>query len=254
MCSIIWILGELLLWSIVLLLLWHELLLILSIVHTRVVLVHLLTRLEVHWHLLLLGSHSLTVQNLLTLGLAHPALVAVLFERRILIEASLACPVTGISLFVVDKISSASVVNSMVVVIELYDSITSCDSDEFAILLLGDSVYFMCFLGFNSLSLFFGHIFIFDSSLFFALVASSSAFAVEVFARWTLPSNDRVFSNILDESWLNRENWFGVVFLAGIVSTVWRIVCSWCFFFVKNIANAGFHVSDFIVTIKEITW
>ena len=153
MCSIIWILGELLLWSVVLLLLWHELLLILSIVHTSVVLVHLLlhlTRLEVHWHLLLLlWSHSLTVQNLLTLGLAHPALVAVLSEREVVVEASLANPVSCFSLLVVDILSLlGSVVKSMVVFTsELYDSISSSKSNEFTILLLNDFVHFMCFLG-----------------------------------------------------------------------------------------------------------
>ena len=169
-------------------LLWHELLLILSIVHTRVVLVHLLlhlTRLEVHWHLLLLGSHSLTVQNLLTLGLAHPALVAVLSEREVVIEASLASPVTGVSLLVVGSLSLlASVVKSMVIFTsELYDSITSGNSDEFTILLLNDFVHFTRFLGSHLLSLFFGHISIFGSSGFLALVTFSSAFAVEVLAR-----------------------------------------------------------------------
>ena len=97
---------------------WHELLLgLLRIEHTRLLLIHLtlhLTRLGVHIHLLLV----LTVQNLHAFVLGHPAIVAVLSEGEVVVEAALAVPVSNLSLLLSTIVLSlgASVVESMIVI------------------------------------------------------------------------------------------------------------------------------------------
>ena len=150
--------------------------------HTGVVLVHrllYLARLVIIWHLLLLG---LTVQNLHALILAHPALVAILSEGKVVVEATLAGPITDLSLLVESSLSlGLSVIESVVVFLELYDSITSSDSDKF-VTLLNNFVHFVSSFDFHLLSLFLGDISIFFSSFLIAPVAGISTFAVEVCA------------------------------------------------------------------------
>ena len=118
-------------------LLWHKLLLGLWIEHTLIILVllHLTRLVVVHLHLLLLRL-CLTVQNLHTLILGHIAIVAVLSLGVIVIEAALTGPVSELSLLLVSILLSltASVVECMVIVLEFYDSISSGDSDSFAVL------------------------------------------------------------------------------------------------------------------------
>ena len=114
--------------------------------HTLIILVLLhLTRLVIH--LLLLLSLCLTVQNLHALILGHPAIVAVLSEGEVVVEAALAGPVSDVSLLIVtmDLSLLVSVVESMVVFLELYDSISSSDSDSLTIF-LNDMTDFRSFL------------------------------------------------------------------------------------------------------------
>ena len=108
--SIILVLNKLLLRYEILSLLRHEILglRIFScqesqrIIHsTRVVLVHLLlhlTRLVIYLHLLLLLL--LSVQHLHAFILSHPALVAILTEGEVMVEAGLTGPVADVSLLV----------------------------------------------------------------------------------------------------------------------------------------------------------
>lgn len=163
-------------------LLWDELLLGLSIEHTSVILIHLLlhlTRLVVHWHLLLL---CLTVHNLLTLLVTHPARVAVLSTIEVVITASLARPATLFSLLVSSiSLLLLSVVKSMIVILELYDSITSGDSNKF-VTLLNNLVHFRWFFNFHSLSLGLGDVDVHIFSFFHASSALVSALWVEAFA------------------------------------------------------------------------
>jgi len=158
------------------------LLLGLWIEHTGVVLVHLLlhlARLVIIWHLLLLG---LTVQNLHALILGHPALVAILSEGEVVVEATLAGPVADVSLLVSSSLSlGLSVIESVVVFLELYDSVTSGDSDKL-VTFLNDFIHFVCSFDFHCLSLFLGDISVFFSSFLVAFVAGVSSFAVEVCA------------------------------------------------------------------------
>ena len=195
MLSIILILTKLLLWNKLLRLLWHKLLLGLWIEHTLVILVHLLllhlTRLVTH---LLLWLCCLTVQNLHALILGHPAIVAVLSEREIVIEATLTGPVSDFSLLVVAIVLSllVSVVESMVVVLELYDSISSGDSDGLAIF-LNDMTDFRSFLFKKFFSILFCDVSIFSyDSHFIAHVARFSLFAVEILASRAFPSDNWV--------------------------------------------------------------
>jgi len=258
--SIILILGELLLRSKILSLLRHELLLGLLLVHTIVILVHLLlhlTRLEIHWHLLLLLL-GLTVQNLHALGLVHPALVAILSEGEVVVEASLASPVSNVSLLVGSLSFLLSVVKSMVVFFELYDSVTSGDSDKL-VTLLNDLVHFRSFLNTHLFSLLLSNVTVFFGLLFLALVASFSSFTVEVFAWIAFPTDHWVnlnLLNILGERlyWEDRA-----IFWARIVAT-WRIVsCFNLILVIKNVFNnVGFHsksvLSNVIVAVKKILW
>lgn len=139
MVSIILILTELLLWNkliklLLLGLLWIEHTLLIAIL-VHLLLLHLTRLVVVHLHLLLLRL-CLTVQNLHTLILGHIAIVAVLSLGVIVIEAALTGPVSELSLLLVSILLSltASVVECMVIVLEFYDSISSGDSDSFAVL------------------------------------------------------------------------------------------------------------------------
>jgi len=99
--SIILVLNKLLLRYEILSLLRHEILGLRIIHSTRVVLVHLLlhlTRLVIHLHLLMLLL--LSVQHLHAFILSHPALVAVLTEGEVMVEAGLTGPVADVSLLV----------------------------------------------------------------------------------------------------------------------------------------------------------
>ena len=97
-------------------LLRHEILGLRVIHSTSIVLVHLLlhlTRLVIHLHLLLL---LLSVQNLHAFILSQPALVAVLTEGEVVVEAGLAGPVADVSLLVSSCLSFLlSVVKGVVV-------------------------------------------------------------------------------------------------------------------------------------------
>ena len=223
MLSIILILTKLLLWNKLLKLLWHKLLLGLWIEHTLVILVHLLllhlTRLVIHLHLLLWLCY-LTVQNLHALILGHPAIVAVLSEGVIVVEASLAGPVSDFSLLVVTIILSllVSVVESMVVILELYDSISSGDSDGLTIF-LNDVTDLRSFLFKKLFSFLFCDVSIFSyDSHFITHVAWFSLFAVEVLASRAFPSDNWIDFG----KRLNRED--GTHFWAGVIAAVGRVV------------------------------
>lgn len=205
-------------------LLRHEILGLRVIHSTSIVLVHLLlylTRLVIHLHLLLL---LLSVQNLHAFILSQPALVAVLTEGEVVVEAGLAGPVADVSLLVSSCLSFLlSVVKGVVVLWgEFYDSITSSNTDKL-ITLLHNFVHFRCFLNFHKLSLLLGDFTIFLGSFFLTLVACGTSFAVKVLTWWALPSNHWVNFNILDKR-LNREN--RTIFCARIV-TIWGIISSW---------------------------
>jgi hypothetical protein len=172
----------------------HELLLgLLRIEHTRL-LIHLtlhLTRLGVHIHLLLV----LTVQNLHAFVLGHPAIVAVLSEGEVLVEAALAGPVSDLSLLLVTIGLSlvASVVESMVVLLEFNDSISSGDSKSLTIFSFDDVTNLWSSFLFHSSSLSLGDVDIFrDDSNLLTLVAVLSNFAIEVLAARAFPSDDGV--------------------------------------------------------------
>jgi hypothetical protein len=128
------------------------------------------------------------------LVLGHPAIVAVLSEGEIMVEAALAGPVSDFSLLVVTIILSllVSVVESMIVILELYDSISSCDSDGLTIF-LNDVTDFRSFLFKKLFSFLFCDVSIFSyDSNFLAHVARFSLFAVEVLASRAFPSDNWV--------------------------------------------------------------
>jgi hypothetical protein len=79
--------------------------------------------------------------------LGHPTIVAVLSEGEVVVEAALAGPISDVSLLVVtiDLSLLVSVIESVIVILELYDSISSGDSDSLAIF-LNDMTDFRSFL------------------------------------------------------------------------------------------------------------
>jgi hypothetical protein len=127
--------------------------------------------------------------------LGHPAIVAVLSEGEVLVEAALAGPVSDLSLLLVTIGLSlvASVVESMVVFLELDDSITSGDSKSLTVFSFDDVTNLWSSFLFHSSSLSLGDVDIFrDDSDLFTFAAVLSNFAVKVLAARAFPSDDGV--------------------------------------------------------------